>query len=206
MAQVTLTKDNIKMELAYSVRGSVRYHHTGKHDSVHADMVLEKEPRVLYHEIAIFSLVTVYGGTSQKSTVSRSSGTAGTGSFQPPSAPKSWGCSTALCAWVLPGESSSFRSTDTGLQAHRREKLKPETARPTNTRHDKMVKDKHKNLTNRNQGYMASSEPISPTTESHGYTNTPEKQDLDLKSHLMMVIDDFKKDISNSLKEIQENR
>jgi hypothetical protein len=27
----------------------------------------------------------------------------------------------------------------------------------------------------------------------------------DLKSHLMMVIEDFKKDINNSLKEIQEN-
>jgi hypothetical protein len=39
---------------------------------------------------------------------------------------------------------------------------------------------------------------------SPGYPNTPEKQDSDLKSHLMMMIDDFKKDINNSLKEIQE--
>ena len=38
-----------------------------------------------------------------------------------------------------------------------------------------------------------------------GYPNTPEKQDSDLKSHLMMMIEDFKKDINNSLKEIQEN-
>jgi gas vesicle protein len=30
-------------------------------------------------------------------------------------------------------------------------------------------------------------------------------QDCDLKSHLMMMIEDFKKDINNSLKEIQEN-
>jgi hypothetical protein len=28
---------------------------------------------------------------------------------------------------------------------------------------------------------------------------------MDLKSHLMMMMEDFKKDINNSLKEIQEN-
>ena len=44
-----------------------------------------------------------------------------------------------------------------------------------------MVKGKHKKLTNRNQGYMASSEPSYPTTASPEYPNTPEKQDLDLK-------------------------
>ena len=40
---------------------------------------------------------------------------------------------------------------------------------------------------------------------SPGYTITLAKQDLDLKSLLMMMIEDFKKDISNSLKEIREN-
>jgi predicted nucleic acid-binding Zn-ribbon protein len=40
---------------------------------------------------------------------------------------------------------------------------------------------------------------------SVGYYNIPEKQDSDLKSHLMMIIEDFKKDINNSLKEIQVN-
>jgi hypothetical protein len=44
-----------------------------------------------------------------------------------------------------------------------------------------MVKGKHKNLTNRNQDYLASSEPNSPTTGSPGYPNIPEKQDVDLK-------------------------
>jgi gas vesicle protein len=68
-----------------------------------------------------------------------------------------------------------------------------------------MVRGKHKNLSNRNQGYLASSEPSSPTIASPGYSNTSEKQDLDLKSHLMKMIEDFKKDINNSLKEIQEN-
>ena len=39
-----------------------------------------------------------------------------------------------------------------------------------------------------NQVNMAPCEPSSPTTASPGYPNTPEKQDLDLKSHLMMLI------------------
>jgi hypothetical protein len=43
------------------------------------------------------------------------------------------------------------------------------------------------------------------TTASTGYPNTPEKQDSDLKSYLMMLVEDFKKGINNSLKEIQEN-
>jgi hypothetical protein len=37
-------------------------------------------------------------------------------------------------------------------------------AKPTNTRDIQMMKGKCKNFTNRNQGYMASSEPSSPTT------------------------------------------
>jgi hypothetical protein len=68
-----------------------------------------------------------------------------------------------------------------------------------------MAKGKHKNLTNRNQDYLASSEPSTPTTVSPGYPNTPEKQDSDLKLYLMMLVEDFKKDINNSIKEIQEN-
>jgi hypothetical protein len=65
-----------------------------------------------------------------------------------------------------------------------------------------MAKGKCKKFINRNQGYMASSEFSSPTTASPRYLNTPEKQDLDLKSHLMMLIEDFKKDINNPLKEM----
>jgi hypothetical protein len=68
-----------------------------------------------------------------------------------------------------------------------------------------MVKSKHKNLTSRNQDYLASSEHSSPSTSSPGYPNPQEKQDLDLKSHLMVLIEDLKKDINNYLKEIQEN-
>jgi hypothetical protein len=62
-----------------------------------------------------------------------------------------------------------------------------------------MVRGKYKNISNRNQGYLASSEPNSPTIASPGYTITLEKQDSDLKSVIVMVIEDFKKDINNSL-------
>jgi hypothetical protein len=41
----------------------------------------------------------------------------------------------------------------TGLQAHRRDKLQTETARPTNTRDNQMAEGTHKNLITRNQGY-----------------------------------------------------
>jgi hypothetical protein len=91
----------------------------------------------------------------------------------------------------------------TGLLAHRKYKFQSETARPTNIRDNKMVRGKHKNFTNRNQGYLASSEPSSSTTASPRYPNTLEKQDSDLKSLCMMMID-FKKDINNSLKDIKE--
>ena len=56
-----------------------------------------------------------------------------------------------------------------------------------------MAKVKHKNLTNRNQEHWESSEPSMPTTVSPGYPNTPEKQDSDLKSYLMLLVEDFKK-------------
>ena len=83
-----------------------------------------------------------------------------------------------------------------------------------------MAGGKHKNRSNRNQGYLASSEPNSPTVASPGYTITPEKQDMDLKSLLMMMMEDFKKEIQENtgkqleafkeetqkcLRELQEN-
>jgi hypothetical protein len=68
-----------------------------------------------------------------------------------------------------------------------------------------MSKGKLKNLTKRNQEHWASSEPSAPTTTSPGYPSTPEKQDTDLKSYLMMVVEDLKKGINNSLKEIHKN-
>jgi DNA anti-recombination protein RmuC len=68
-----------------------------------------------------------------------------------------------------------------------------------------MAKGKHNNLTNRNQDHSASSEPNTPNTAIFGYFNTPENQDSDLKTYLMMLVEIFKIDINNSLKEIQEN-
>jgi hypothetical protein len=59
-----------------------------------------------------------------------------------------------------------------------------------------MAGSKHKNRSNRNQGYLASSEPNFPTIGSLGYTITPEKQDMDLKSLLrmmMMMMEDLKR-------------
>jgi hypothetical protein len=51
-----------------------------------------------------------------------------------------------------------------------------------------MTKGKLKNLTNRNQNYLATTEHSSPTTASPGFPNTQEKQDVELKSYLMMLI------------------
>ena len=65
------------------------------------------------------------------------------------------------------------RSADTGLHTHRRNKLQPETDRTSNARDGQMAKGKHKNLTNKNQDYLASSEHSTPTTVSPGYPNTP---------------------------------
>ena len=64
-----------------------------------------------------------------------------------------------------------------------------------------MARGKRRNPSNRNQDYMASSEPNSPTKANTEYPNTPEKQDLVSKSYLIMMLEDFKKDGKNSLRE-----
>jgi hypothetical protein len=63
-----------------------------------------------------------------------------------------------------------------------------------------MAKGKRKNLTNRNQEHSPSSEPSTPTLTRPRYPNTAEKLDLDLKAYLMMMVEDIKKDLNNSLK------
>jgi septal ring factor EnvC (AmiA/AmiB activator) len=68
-----------------------------------------------------------------------------------------------------------------------------------------MAKGKRKNLTNRNQDHSPSPEHSTPTSPSPGHTNTPEKLNLVLKEYLMMMVEEIKKDLNNSLKEIQEN-
>ena len=68
-----------------------------------------------------------------------------------------------------------------------------------------MAKGKRKNLTNKNQDHSPSSERSTPTLPSPGHPNTTKKVDLDLKAYLMMMVEDIKENINNSLKEIQEN-
>lgn len=48
MTMVTLIKENIQLELAYSFGSLVHYHSGGKHGGVQIDMVLEKELRAPY--------------------------------------------------------------------------------------------------------------------------------------------------------------
>jgi hypothetical protein len=66
-----------------------------------------------------------------------------------------------------------------------------------------MARGKHKTLSNRSQYKWTSSEPSSPNTESPEYTNTPENQESVLKFYLMKIIEFFKEDINNSLRETQ---
>ena len=83
-----------------------------------------------------------------------------------------------------------------------------------------MAGHKHKNRSNRKQGYLASSESNSPTIASPGYTITREKHEMDLNSILMMMMEDSKKEIQEntgkhlealkevkqkSIRELQEN-
>jgi predicted nucleic acid-binding Zn-ribbon protein len=64
-----------------------------------------------------------------------------------------------------------------------------------------MAKVMHNNKSNRSQYMWALSESSSPTTASLEY-NTPKNHEADLKSSLIKIIEYFKEDINNSLKEI----
>jgi chromosome segregation ATPase len=75
----------------------------------------------------------------------------------------------------------------------------------TDSRDYQMARGKSKNLTDRSQDHSPSSERSTPTPPSPGHHNKPEKLDPDLKAYLMRMVVDIKKDINNSLKEIQEN-
>ena len=56
-----------------------------------------------------------------------------------------------------------------------------------------MVRGNHKNISNRNQDYLASSEPSSPNTASPEYPRAPKSKTQIKKSHLIMM-KDFKKE------------
>jgi hypothetical protein len=61
---------------------------------------------------------------------------------------------------------------------YRKDSLQSGILRTANTWDNQMAGGKLKNRSNRNQGYLASSEPNSPTIASPGYTITPEKLSL----------------------------
>jgi len=56
-----------------------------------------------------------------------------------------------------------------------------------------MASGEGKKLSNRNQDYLKTSEPSSPMKPNTGHHNTQEKKDLDLKSHLMMMIETLRR-------------
>ena len=76
------------------------------------------------------------------------------------------------------------------------DKHQPETARPTNFRDNQMANVGR--LLTKIKATWHHLNPILPQQQVLDTPNTPEKQDLDLKSQLMMLIEGFKKDINNS--------
>jgi hypothetical protein len=68
-----------------------------------------------------------------------------------------------------------------------------------------MSRGKPKTKSTRSQYAWASSEPSSPTTANPKHSNTQQNQEADLKSYPLKIIESFKENINNLLKEIQEN-
>jgi hypothetical protein len=60
-------------------------------------------------------------------------------------------------------------------------------------------------ISNRNQCYLKISKPSFPPQQALVNPNTPEKQDSDLKSSFIKMIEYLEDDINNSVKEIQNN-
>jgi hypothetical protein len=63
-----------------------------------------------------------------------------------------------------------------------------------------MAKSRHKNLTKRNQDHSPSSEHSTPTAASPGHPNTPKNLDPDLKTYLMMMVEDIRRTLITDLK------
>jgi hypothetical protein len=59
-------------------------------------------------------------------------------------------------------------------QDHRKVRLQSDVARAGSISNNQMIGGKHKNISNRSQGYMASSDPSSTNVASLGYPITPE--------------------------------
>jgi hypothetical protein len=68
-----------------------------------------------------------------------------------------------------------------------------------------MKKGKFNNLPTENKTTWHHHNPVLPSQLVMDAPTHRIKQDSDLESYLMMLVEDFKKDINNSHKEIQEN-
>ena len=104
-----------------------------------------------------------------------------------------------------PGHTYSNKATPSDGATPWSKDIQAITTMKINSRYYQIAKGKRKNLTIRNQDHSQSSEPRTPTSPNRGHPNTPEKLDPDLKTYLMMMVEDIKKDFNNSLKEIHEN-
>ena len=156
---------------------SLRSANTSESTSIHTQ-VLQGEnwsPKVLIHLIAqirppILLKFMAQEGNAQSHQDTETKEWPWTRTFQFPSAHRSWPCATALHTQILPRERWSPRSIDT--KSYRRGKPQSEIAKPNNTRDSQMVRSNFENISNRNQGYSASSESSSPTKANPGYSNT----------------------------------
>jgi hypothetical protein len=130
----------------------------------------------------------VWSGPGQEHTRRKIS--AGTRSFQSPSAPRTWAVPEPF-VYKFNQERASLPGLLT-LTNPQEGQAQTETATPSNTRDSQMTKGKYKNLINRDQDYLAPSESCAPTRASPGFHNTLEKQDVYLKSYFMKLIEYFK--------------
>ena len=85
-------------------------------------------------------------------------------------------------------------------------KLQTKKHMSVNTGDSQMARGKYKIIHNRGQYILGPSEPSSPTTESPGYTNTPENQYADIISYVMKIIESFWEDIINSLNKYRKTQ
>jgi uncharacterized protein YukE len=88
-------------------------------------------------------------------------------------------------------------------------RIQKETPRLVNARDNQVARGKHKTISNRSQyiQYIHSGTIITQFSyhSKLWIPDTPEKQDVDLKSYLIKIIQSFKEDINNLLKKMQEN-
>ena len=113
-------------------------------------------------EATIFSLVTEQAGTARSAGNTRVAEQLGQGPSRALPAPRS----LTAPHHTMPRKSWSPRDAETGLQAHRRDKFQPETAGPTNTRGNHMVKGKLRNVTQKSMQHATLQTQFSHNSKS----------------------------------------